>query len=88
MKFNTEQDILFHMLSGDPAAEYPIGTRVEKRQGEEDDRTPLGSQGTVRGNLHCPSSIKDTIVMDAYLVQFDGSPALTFIVDYKLKRID
>lgn len=64
------------------AGAYPNGTRVVKLLGEPEDRTPVGTHGTVLGSMHRPGY---PIV---YFVEWDCSPKTAIgVVAYKVERL-
>ncbi len=72
------EKFLAHLLKGDERCKYPIGSRVMKMDSEEKDLHTPGTQGKVIGNLY------DEELGAGYLVNFDGTPAPTFLMGTKL----
>lgn len=86
----TNEEIIFEIMKQGAEGAIPNGSRVEKVIGEEEDHHPIGSKGKVVGSLIAPPKvpIAEKYVCDyAYLIQFDGDEAATFILGSKIKQI-
>ena len=75
------QEFMDHLKKGDPRCSYPLESRVIKMDSEKNDLHEPGKQGIVKGNIYMNS---DGIVLEGYLVLFDGDPAETFLMKEKI----
>ena len=77
------------LKKGDERCSIAIGSQVVKSLCEEGDGTPLGTSGIVEGSCYLTDDMLPLNVTcnEAYLVQFDGFPAPTFIVGTKISKV-
>lgn len=80
--FVVTKEMLDAFKVGDPKCTFPIDSRVMKMDSDAEDIHSPGTSGKVTGNLSIVGP--NGILMETYLVMFDGTPAETFIMKEKL----
>ena len=67
------------------------GRMVQKRNSEENDRTPEGTKGEILGSIAMPNLepaiVAGTAIVYGYLVKFPTDPIPIFTTDHKLEEV-
>ena len=78
----TSREVMDYLLQDNkPGCEFKHGDIVEKATYEVGDHNPLGEKGVIVG------SICDPELGEAYLVNFLGSDAPSFVLKFKIKKL-
>lgn len=77
------EELIAKMRGGDPRAELPLETKVEKCNSERRDNHQDGTKGIVKGSLFAPD-----FNISSYLVLFEGTNVPVFVVGYKVRKTD
>ena len=79
-KMEVPEELHALLLKGDSRCKFPIGSRIEKVRMEQGANIPIGTKGTVEGNMHGHGH-------DGYLVKYDNVVGLFFVADINIDLI-
>lgn len=75
------------MIGRQALGAIPNGARVVKVPGDLNDRTPIGTLGTVNGSVAHEHVVNGRTVKHGYVVTWDGQPDIcVFASDFKIKE--